>query len=124
MQDCVNAGYQCIKGAVETAPDEVACYAFLMIGFEESNLLNLSVNPQYQRQSLASQMLHRLMLISRINHAKQMWLEVREGNLPAIGLYQKHGFVQIGKRKNYYTYINQKGKKIKEHAIVMSTKIN
>jgi len=123
MQDCVTAGYQCIKGSIENKADEVACYAFMMIGFEESNLLNISVNPTYQRQSLASQMLHRLMLISRINHAKQMWLEVRESNVAAIRLYEKHDFVPIGKRRNYYKYTNQAGQKIKEHAIVMAAKI-
>ena len=29
-------------------------------------------------------------------------LEVRSGNVPAIGLYEKHGFVSIGVRKDYY----------------------
>jgi len=31
-----------------------------------------------------------------------VFLEVRVGNGPAIGLYKKHGFVQLGVRKNYY----------------------
>ena len=30
-------------------------------------------------------------------------LEVRETNAPAIALYQKTGFVPVGRRKNYYT---------------------
>ncbi len=123
MQDCVAAGYQCIKGTLATNPDEIVCYAFMMVGFEETNLLNISVNPQYQRQSLASQMLHRLMLVSRINQAKQMWLEVRESNLAAIRLYEKHGFNSIGKRRNYYIYTTVEGRKVKEHAIVMAAKI-
>ena len=29
-------------------------------------------------------------------------LEVRESNLPAITLYRKMGFVEMGKRKRYY----------------------
>lgn len=32
-----------------------------------------------------------------------MFLEVAEGNLPAIALYKRHGFAQIGCRKGYYT---------------------
>ena len=120
MQDCQHAGYQCIKGSYESNPEEIVCYAFLMIGFEESNLLNISVNPKYQRQSIASHLLHRLLLISRINHAKQMWLEVRESNKPAIELYKKHQFEPIGLRKNYYQYCDESGKTIKEHAILMS----
>ena len=30
-------------------------------------------------------------------------LEVRAGNAAAIALYQKNGFVPVGRRKNYYT---------------------
>ncbi len=124
MLDCVSAGYQCIKGTIEAAPDEIACYAFLMIGFEESNLLNIGVNPKFQRQSLGSQLLHRMFLISRINQAKHMWLEVRESNQAALSLYKKHQFEVIGNRKNYYIYQDQTGKKIKEHAIIMSKRVN
>ena len=123
MLDCQQAGYQCIKGCYESSPQTILCYAFLMIGFEESNLLNISVNPNYQRQSIASQLLYRLLLISRINHAKQMWLEVRESNQPAIAMYEKHGFRRIGLRKNYYQYTTKHGTQVKEHAILMSKSI-
>lgn len=123
MADCLAAGYQCHKGVLASAPEHIACYAFMMIGYEESNLLNLGVNPAFQRQSLASQMLHHLLLISRINHAQQMWLEVRESNLAAIKLYEKFGFKNIGQRKNYYRYTTADGQKIKEHAWLMSRPI-
>ena len=122
--DCIQAGYQWIKGQIESNPDEIACYALMMIGYEESNLLNIGVNPKFQRQSFATQMMKRLLLISRINHAKHMWLEVRESNQAAINLYQKLDFKPIGKRKNYYKYTDVNGKKIKEHAILMSRKIS
>ncbi|VAW43649.1 Ribosomal-protein-S18p-alanine acetyltransferase [hydrothermal vent metagenome] len=123
MQDCIQAGYQCIKGQTIEQPDEIACYALMMIGYQESNLLNIGVNPKFLRQSIASQMMHRLLLISRINHAKFMWLEVRESNQAAINLYQNFNFKNIGLRKNYYKYTDTHGKKIKEHAILMSKKI-
>lgn len=120
MQDCCQAGYQCIKGQLTEYPGEIAAYALMMIGYQESNILNIGVNPKFQRQSFATQMMHRLLLISRINQAKTMWLEVRESNQAAIKLYQKLDFKQIGLRKNYYKYSNSEGEKIKEHAILMS----
>ena len=120
MQDCIHAGYQCIKGQTTENPNEVACYALMMIGYQESNLLNIGVNPEFQRQSIATQMMQRLLLISRINHAKHMWLEVRESNQAAIKLYQKFNFKVIGLRKNYYKYTNAEGKRIKEDAVLMS----
>ena len=123
MHDCLEAGYQCFKGELENKPGEIACYAFLMIGFEEANLLNISVNPKFQRQSIASQLLHHLLLICRINYAKHLWLEVRESNQAAINLYRQFAFKEIGKRKNYYQYTSSEGKNIKEHAILMSRKV-
>lgn len=123
MYDCLDAGYQCIKGTDVNQPNTVLCYAFLMIGYQESNLLNIGVNPDFQRQALATQMLHRLLLISRINRAKHMWLEVRASNQPAIKLYKKFNFKQVGLRKNYYQYIDTAGKKIKEHALLMSKNV-
>ena len=33
---------------------------------------------------------------------KTLFLEVRESNMPAINLYQKYGFTQVGKRPKYY----------------------
>lgn len=122
MQSCLDAGYQCLKGQFE-GHDDIVCYGFLMIGFRETNLLNLSVNPAYQRQGIASSLLQRFLLISRINQAKHLWLEVRESNHAAIKLYQKFGFEKNGLRTNYYKYTNAAGEQIKEHAILMSKKI-
>ncbi len=118
MLDCINAGYQCIKMSSAEAPDVIKAYAFLMIGVDESHLLNVTVDPQFQRQGLAQKMMHRLFLISRINRAKQMILEVREGNLAAVNLYQKLGFKTIGTRRNYYQYNG-----VKEDALVMSCQV-
>lgn len=123
MQSCVNADYQGIKAEDPAYPGSILAYAFLMIGYQESNILNIGVNPKFQRQSIGSKMLDRLFLISRINQAKTMWLEVRESNIAAIKLYEKHQFKVIGQRKNYYQYSDPQGKKIKEHAILMSRKV-
>ena len=40
-------------------------------------------------------------------------LEVRASNDPAIALYEKHGFVEVGRRRGYY-------EKPKEDAILMT----
>ena len=45
--------------------------------------------------------------------ADSAYLEVRESNMPAQKLYEKHGFVKTGERKNYY-------KNPIENAILMS----
>ena len=44
-----------------------------------------------------------------------MLIEVRPGNLAALALYRRHGFIEIGRRRNYYPA--QGGR---EDAIVMA----
>ncbi|MFC3192998.1 ribosomal protein S18-alanine N-acetyltransferase [Marinicella sediminis] len=123
MFDCIKAGYQCIKGYQPEDPGKLVCYAVLMMGFEEANLLNIGVAPAYQRQSMGRQLMHRLLLICRINHAGHLWLEVRESNAAAIRLYQSFHFDTIGRRKNYYRYRDSQGKLVKEDALLMSRKV-
>ena len=46
-------------------------------------------------------------------HLAFLTLEVRPSNDPAIQLYYKHGFAQVGRRKDYYQMP-------KEDAIIMT----
>lgn len=118
MQDCLGAGYQCLKGLSEQCPT-ILCYSFMMIGHEEAHLLKITVDPDHQKQGLAQAMLQRLILIARINHARKIWLEVRASNETAIRFYHQAGFQTMGTRRNYYRYKDQNGKKLKEDAIIM-----
>ena len=47
-------------------------------------------------------MLNLLRALFEARKAVHWWLEVHEKNLPAVSLYQKLGFYQVGSRKNYY----------------------
>jgi ribosomal-protein-alanine N-acetyltransferase len=42
------------------------------------------------------------MLVATTRGADRLHLEVRDGN-PAIKLYSRSGFSEVGRRKNYYT---------------------
>ena len=63
---------------------------------EEMELLNLAVDPAHRRSGVATR------LIGNID-SPSILLEVRESNLEAQRLYQKLGFVEIGRREKYYT---------------------
>ena len=62
---------------------------------------NIAVDPALQRGGLGSQLVREFLLRARPG-GKAVFLEVRESNLPARKLYQKMGFVQVGRRKLYY----------------------
>ena len=64
--------------------------------------MNVAVHPDRRRQGIAENLITHLIqeLKNRGSHA--LMLEVRASNAPAIALYEKLGFRQVGLRKNYY----------------------
>jgi len=69
---------------------------------DEEELLLLAVRPEYREQGVGSALLARFIAQAAQRGARRLFLEMREGNFAAI-LYRKHGFRQIGRRRNYYT---------------------
>ena len=69
---------------------------------DESDVMNVAVHPDYRRRGIAESLIDVLIqeLKNRGSHA--LMLEVRDSNEPAIALYEKLGFQQVGLRKNYY----------------------
>ena len=69
---------------------------------DESDVMNVAVHPDYRRRGIAESLIEVLIreLKNRGSHA--LMLEVRDSNEPAIALYEKLGFQQVGLRKNYY----------------------
>ena len=62
----------------------------------------VSVVPERQRQGLGGKLLEHLMNIARGHGATRLFLEVRPSNAAGLALYQRHGFIGIGRRKGYY----------------------
>lgn len=71
--------------------------------FEDGEIMNVAIKPQYRRRGLAVALLHRLMEQAGERGIRNFTLEVREGNRAAIGLYQSLGFQTEGIRKNFYS---------------------
>lgn len=69
---------------------------------DEINIDIIAIDEHYRSNGYATMLLSRLEQMVR-QTAKVIMLEVREKNLPAITLYKKLGFEEVGKRKNYYS---------------------
>lgn len=80
----------------------MTAYAVIMQVLDEVHLLNLTVVPELQRSGRGGAMLAHLFELARNAAAKRMLLEVRPGNGAGRALYQRHGFVEIGRRRDYY----------------------
>lgn len=69
---------------------------------EQADMMNIAVNPDNRRQGIAESLIERLVAELKANQVSSLTLEVRASNTPAIALYRKLGFIQVGKRPNYY----------------------
>ena len=68
----------------------------------ELSILNLATAPQQQRQGIAARLLQHCLQRAEGLGLERAWLEVRDGNRPALALYQRFGFTAAGRRKKYY----------------------
>ena len=75
--------------------------------FNEGHITTLAVLPFYRRNHIADKLLYSLIVNSIKNNIKWLTLEVRISNLPAIYLYEKFKFKQLGIRKKYYQDNNE-----------------
>ena len=82
--------------------ETVAGYVGSQSVMGESDMMNIAVHPDYRRQGLAEQLVEELCKALKLGGNTCLTLEVRASNAPAISLYEKTGFSQIGLRKNYY----------------------
>jgi len=90
------AGWVMEEGAVPAA------YAVVLHVLDEAHLLNISVLRARQRQGFGARLLDWIERDARLRGATQFFLEVRPSNTAALCLYQNSGYLQIGRRKNYY----------------------
>lgn len=77
-------------------------YFLLMLIVDEAHLLNVAVNGEVQGQGLGRFLLNQSVACARGLGMESVLLEVRPSNTRALEIYQRYGFTQIGRRKNYY----------------------
>ena len=77
----------------------VAGYVGSQTVLQEADMMNIAVADTHRRRGIARMLVEELI---RQLDAYQLTLEVRASNAPAIALYEKLGFTQVGLRKNYY----------------------
>lgn len=69
---------------------------------DECHLLDIATEEKFRRQGVGAALIRELMKRAGEKDGSVIYLEVREKNQAARGLYEKLGFVPVGKRKDYY----------------------
>lgn len=82
---------------------QVLGYVGMMYVLDEGYISNVAVSPEHRRLGIADALINALIDRANEKDLSFVTLEVRKSNVPAIELYIKNGFSEVGQRKNYYT---------------------
>ncbi|HKL73868.1 MAG TPA: ribosomal protein S18-alanine N-acetyltransferase [Clostridia bacterium] len=82
--------------------DEVIAYGGFAQVLDEAHIMNIAVKNSYRKQGYGSIILDKIILKAKELNISSITLEVRESNIPARNLYEKHTFELAGVRKGYY----------------------
>jgi len=70
---------------------------------EEMQLLDLAVHPTHRGQGHGTYLLTKMIDLALLKGISRIWLEVRVSGRAARRLYERFGFAESGRRRNYYT---------------------
>lgn len=82
--------------------DQVFGYVGSQTVLDESDMMNVAVDPRFRRQGIARALIETLIAELAKMGSRCLRLEVRVSNENARALYARMGFQQLGLRKNYY----------------------
>ena len=88
--------------AVDGDTGAVMGYAGLLVMMDEGYITNVAVFPEYRRCGVAAKIMEVYLNFAEANQLAFLTLEVRPTNAAAIAHYQRFGFEEVGRRKNYY----------------------
>ena len=83
---------------------KVSGYIGVHTVLDESYIANVAVRGTFRRLGIASELLNTAEANVKARGCNFISLEVRVSNAPAIKLYEKHGYISQGERKNFYSH--------------------
>ncbi|MFC2019897.1 ribosomal protein S18-alanine N-acetyltransferase [Chloroflexota bacterium] len=99
---------------VSPTKERIVGFAGFWIMADEAHIISIAVRSEYLRQGIGELLFIALIDLAMELGANMITLEVRVSNTAAQQLYDKYGFIQVGRRRAYY--IDNR-----EDALIMST---
>jgi ribosomal-protein-alanine N-acetyltransferase len=97
---------------VADAGGEVRGYIVAWFVLDEGEIGNLAVADEARRNGVGARLLDGAIAAVRTAGVDALYLEVRDSNAAARALYASRGFVEVGRRRDYY-------RRPKEDALVL-----
>ena len=82
--------------------NQIVGFAGISVCFDEATLNNIVVKKSCRGRGIGGELLETLIELCADLNMKSLTLEVNSLNTPAINLYEKFGFKNLGIRKKYY----------------------
>ena len=85
-----------------TDGESIIGYAGLDLAGDTGDVMTVAVDPAYRGLGVGDALVTDLVSRARTAGVGALLLEVRADNAPALGLYERHGFVRLSLRRRYY----------------------
>lgn len=82
----------------------VVGYAVLWCVLDQGELANVAIAARMRGRGLGRALLTEVLAVAKRRGVETVFLEVRESNAPALGLYHGFGFREVGHRRGYYDH--------------------
>lgn len=86
----------------EVQEEKIVGYVCVRVLYEEAQICNIAVLPEYRRQGIATRLLQTVADFARVQQCERCELEVNTANTPTVELYKKCGYEIVGTRPNFY----------------------
>ncbi len=113
--DCLKTGHDCRVLCVD---GQISGHAIMRAAAGEAHLLNVCVRRDRQGIGLGRLFVRYVLKRAQVAGAETMFLEVRPSNKAAVALYESLGFLEVGRRSEYYP-----GEIRREDALVLAVKL-
>ena len=85
----------------------------------DAEILNVIIHPKYRRLGKARYLIDKFEKEAKEEGSSKCFLEVAESNSRANKLYQSLNYLSVGKRKNYYEFVDGR----KDNASILTKEI-
>jgi ribosomal-protein-alanine N-acetyltransferase len=86
----------------ESGDRGLAGYLCLKEVLDEAEILDVAVDPAFRGRGVGRGLVDWAVGLCRERQLNLLCLEVRVGNVEAIALYRRLGFIEVGRRRKYY----------------------
>jgi ribosomal-protein-alanine N-acetyltransferase len=87
----------------DASSDEPVGYVVAWFVVDEAEIANVAIAPERRGEGLGGRLLDETLSAARLAGVTDAFLEVRTSNTAARRLYASRGFVEVGRRRGYYT---------------------